>query len=422
MKIFQLYYSDSCLPHLQEGFIPRKNINPDPNSFYRENLDIIDIYYNEDWRKEDYIGLVSWRFFEKTGLNYQDIASQIKPDVKCYNLSPKKMNDYGHTFCKIGTGDILEICEYFDNKQIVPYKLKYYPIEENAFCNFFVMTPELFESYAKYLLLFMNYFEYDTGTYKFREMMFQLSYGLCKTNCLFFEGLLAIWLKENKIKHNLIQTPAPKQGTLTELAIKYKTDKWGSHYYTGHYEKILNHLRHKPIKLLEIGIGGDENPDAGGESLSMWADYFTTASITGVDVFIKNYRYKQVKVVQCSQTDKTEMEKLGKFDVIIDDGSHMNYDVITTFEFMFRQLNDNGIYIVEDCQTTYFKNHKGADDPTADTMMNYFKKICDGVNHSERQNYVPTYYDKNIIEIRFLHNLIIIFKGENNHKSNIIVK
>ena len=82
MKIYQLYYADSCLPQLQEGFVPRKNNNPDPNSLYRENLDIIDIYYNEDWRKEDYIGLVSWRFFEKTGLTYNDIARALDISVK----------------------------------------------------------------------------------------------------------------------------------------------------------------------------------------------------------------------------------------------------------------------------------------------------------------------------------------------------
>jgi hypothetical protein len=314
------------------------------------------------------------------------------------------------------------MCDYFDEKQLLPYKLKHYPITNNAFCNFFVMTPELFEKYAKFILYFMNYFEYDRGTYKFRDMMFKLSYGLCKTICLFFEGLLAIWLKENNIPYKYIQEPAPKEGTLTELAIKYKTDKWGSHFYTGHYDKIFKELRHRSIDFLEIGIGGDEDPNQGGESLSMWADYFTAAKITGVDVFKKNYRYKNVNVVQCSQTDKPEMEKLGNFDVIIDDGSHMNYDVITTFEFMFRQLKKDGIYVVEDCQTTYFKNHKGVDDPTADTMLNYFKKLCDGINHAERQNYIPTYFDTNIIEIRFLHNLIIIFKGDNNEKSNIIRK
>ena len=38
----------------------------------------------------------------------------------------------------------------------------------------------------------------------------------------------------------------------------------------------------------------------------------------------------------------------GSFDIIIDDGSHMNRDVIKSFELLFPLLNDNGIYIVED--------------------------------------------------------------------------
>jgi hypothetical protein len=38
----------------------------------------------------------------------------------------------------------------------------------------------------------------------------------------------------------------------------------------------------------------------------------------------------------------------GRFDVILDDGSHINRDVIKSFELLFPLLNDNGIYVVED--------------------------------------------------------------------------
>ena len=36
------------------------------------------------------------------------------------------------------------------------------------------------------------------------------------------------------------------------------------------------------------------------------------------------------------------------FDIILDDGSHSNKDVINSFELLFPLLNDNGLYIVED--------------------------------------------------------------------------
>ena len=58
--------------------------------------------------------------------------------------------------------------------------------------------------------------------------------------------------------------------TLTDLAIQHQTDKWGSHSYTPHYEHHFNHLRDEPINLLEIGVGGYQDPQAGGNSLRMW--------------------------------------------------------------------------------------------------------------------------------------------------------
>ena len=46
-------------------------------------------------------------------------------------------------------------------------------------------------------------------------------------------------------------TPAE---SLTQLATRFGTDKWGSHYYTPHYERHFAPLRHLPINVLEIGI------------------------------------------------------------------------------------------------------------------------------------------------------------------------
>jgi hypothetical protein len=71
---------------------------------------------------------------------------------------------------------------------------------------------------------------------------------------------------------------------LTKLAIEYRTDKWGGHFYTPHYHAHLMHLRESPINLLEIGIGGYDDPAKGGESLRMWQDYFPNGKIYGIDI------------------------------------------------------------------------------------------------------------------------------------------
>jgi 8-demethyl-8-alpha-L-rhamnosyltetracenomycin-C 2'-O-methyltransferase len=71
---------------------------------------------------------------------------------------------------------------------------------------------------------------------------------------------------------------------LTALAIKYGTDKWGPHFYTPIYHELFSAWRDRPIRLLEIGVGGYGFRKVGGSSLSMWAEYFPRGHITGLDI------------------------------------------------------------------------------------------------------------------------------------------
>jgi len=46
---------------------------------------------------------------------------------------------------------------------------------------------------------------------------------------------------------------------LKQLAIKHKSDKHGSHFYTEVYERYMSPKKNKSIKFLEIGVGGYNN-------------------------------------------------------------------------------------------------------------------------------------------------------------------
>src|SRR5882762_3410482 len=83
------------------------------------------------------------------------------------------------------------------------------------------------------------------------------------------------------------EAPNAEVDALTRLAIKHGTDKWGQHFYTPVYHSLFAHLRDKPIRLLEIGVGGYNFPKVGGASLSMWADYFPQGHILGIDIVEK---------------------------------------------------------------------------------------------------------------------------------------
>lgn len=59
----------------------------------------------------------------------------------------------------------------------------------------------------------------------------------------------------------------------------------------------------------------------------------------------------------------------GTFDVILDDGSHINKDVIQSFELLFPLLNDNGLYVVED--TICYKSSEHIN-PAYNNHLQYF--------------------------------------------------
>src|SRR5580658_10782953 len=72
------------------------------------------------------------------------------------------------------------------------------------------------------------------------------------------------------------------------LATVYGSDKWNVHRYAQHYETHFRRFRNKRVNLLEIGIGGYDDPKRGGRSLRMWRAWFRRGDIHGIDVFDKS--------------------------------------------------------------------------------------------------------------------------------------
>ena len=219
---------------------------------------------------------------------------------------------------------------------------------------------------------------------------------------------------------------------LSKLALGFGSDKEGSHYYAQHYQHHFEPLRFKKLNILEIGIGGSQDPTQGGSSLRMWKAYFPNSYIFGIDIYDKKYHEeKRIKTFQGNQIDadflKKVTEQIGVIDIIIDDGSHYNFHVIETFKILFPLLSPKGIYVIEDLQTSYWTHEKwdGSNDLTAQhTSMNFLKSLIDGLNYEEFRldEYMPTYFDKHIIAMHFYHNLVFIYKGLNNEGSNVVLR
>ncbi|MBS3993932.1 MAG: class I SAM-dependent methyltransferase [Bacteroidetes bacterium] len=214
---------------------------------------------------------------------------------------------------------------------------------------------------------------------------------------------------------------------LNRLALIHKTDKYGIHNYTPHYHSHFKHLRLKKIQLLEIGVGGYENPLIGGNSLRMWKSYFPFAKIISLDIFNKAFlQERRIKIYQGSQIDELFLNSLiqneGEFDIVIDDGSHINEHVIKTFEIIFPKLKNGGIYVVEDTQTSYWEGFGGSsyEFNKTGTIYSFFKSLIDSMNSEEFiiKDYNKSFYDKHIVSMHFYHNMIFVYKGINNERSN----
>jgi hypothetical protein len=212
---------------------------------------------------------------------------------------------------------------------------------------------------------------------------------------------------------------------LTELAQRHGTDKWGTkHHYTPHYEATLAHLRLEKFTLLEIGIGGYSRGGQGGESLRMWRDYFPHASIIGLDIHDKSFvEDDRIRVYQGDQSDPDILSRIvtenPDVKVVIDDGSHVSAHIIASFNALFPLLPHDGIYAIEDTQTSYWPEYGGEIDPTSPgTSMDMVKRLLDGLNYEEFrvEGFEPSYTDENVFAIHAWHNLVVIEKGYNRRR------
>jgi hypothetical protein len=118
------------------------------------------------------------------------------------------------------------------------------------------------------------------------------------------------------------------QSDLPKLAVIYGTDKWGVHLYASHYARHFHHLRRKRITLLEIGIGGWDDPRQ--VAVSGW--YFPNARIVLIRLFRQEpARGKRIRIYRGDQSDEKLLRQIiadvGRPDIIVDDGSHMNRHV-----------------------------------------------------------------------------------------------
>jgi cephalosporin hydroxylase len=125
--------------------------------------------------------------------------------------------------------------------------------------------------------------------------------------------------------------------------------------YLAEYERLFAPMRHKPLRLLELGVRF-------GASMFVWRDYFPQATILGLDIDNKPAKFpddQRIHFLQGSQDDPAALDRCveiagGNFDIIVDDASHIGHLSAAAFTHLFpRALKPGGYYVIEDICTSF---------------------------------------------------------------------
>ena len=143
------------------------------------------------------------------------------------------------------------------------------------------------------------------------------------------------------------------------LGIKHGTDKsrhsYASKTYLDVYYPYFENFKDKNINFLEIGVKD-------GCSHRLWKEFFKKSIVYGIDIDprCKQYEEDRIQIFNGSQGDPNLVHDIvsdgKKFDIILDDGSHINELTIKSFDLLFPHLNSGGLYIIEDLANSYMED------------------------------------------------------------------
>ena len=151
-----------------------------------------------------------------------------------------------------------------------------------------------------------------------------------------------------------------KNSSLKKWFEDFDCDKSGTHSYDTIYEPHFDQYE-SSFNLLEVGIYK-------GASSRAFLNCYDNLTYYGIDIFerhnlnivsdlLSNDRFKVLVADSTSDyVQATINREWGdvKFDVVIDDGSHLHSDITTTFKNIYPFLSEGGTYFIEDLFPLFF--------------------------------------------------------------------
>jgi len=218
--------------------------------------------------------------------------------------------------------------------------------------------------------------------------------------------------------------------SLEQILLGTGSDKASWHGYHRYYEQLFDPFRDKNVRLVEIGV-------MDGDSMKAWERYFTKAEqIYGVGFgnFQRDPKEKYSQLVTLYKGDQSNKEFIshlvkdtgGKFDIVIDDGSHVPSHQRISFELLWPEVIPGGLYIIEDVETSYWANTSevyGYYLKGQTSIIDHFCEVPHTINREfsykgdrmGRLFELPELYN-DVATVSFGQNLIILEKTTEEHK------
>jgi hypothetical protein len=146
--------------------------------------------------------------------------------------------------------------------------------------------------------------------------------------------------------------------------------------YLNIYDEVFKGYKNKNVKILEFGVST-------GGSLESYSNYFSSKSIiVGVDLDLSCqeivFNKKNIHIVIGDMTNpllyQSLRKKYGKFDIIIDDGGHTNFQMLTAFVYSIQLLKKKSFFISEDTHCSYLTKFNN---PSSFSFMSFINSLVD---------------------------------------------
>jgi len=179
----------------------------------------------------------------------------------------------------------------------------------------------------------------------------------------------------NKFKTSYLRTFNDSESLKCFFKSPLRSSKYSNYFKV--YDQLFSSYKNKKIVFLEIGVGN-------GGSLFMWRKFFgKKARIVGIDLNPDTKKLEKYgfEIYIGSQKDKQFLQeikkKIGKIDIILDDGGHTYEQQIITVETLLDNIGDIGMIVIEDTHSSYLNGFG----PQKFSLIKYVKELIDKMNY-----------------------------------------